>query len=653
MRLSLWVSALIGIVLILAGLRPDALPFMPDSLFSDAAVSHYPAAYHLQQSVRAGEFPVWQELNMAGQPFAANPLNKTAYPLQWLAVVLPAALHLNVMIVFHIAIAAWGMWRWVRALGLRAEAAAVGALAYALAPRALGHLGAGHLDLLYALAWFPHLMWATWRVCLSAFRLQCALTLGLFAALVLLADVRLSLFAFISAAAYGVWLCASARHWRSALTGAVALVPFGVLTAALIIPLALWSPYLSRAALTAQEAGAFSLSLVNLLGILLPLPAGDVEMLTYGGSATLVLALVALLTAPRLHRFWLGLLLFALLYALGTNTPFWTTLANTVPALRWFRVPARAWFIVALVMPLLAAYGTQRLMAWSEGAGIAARRQLPVAKLLLIVYLLVVTLFGGFAVVSNNAATAGGLIFLISGYGIAIVLWFTLSGRLKSQMLTIALMLIVTFDLGANGLRWLEWRGREDWFTPYVALAEYLHDDGADRIYSPTYSLPQQVAVEYDLHLFGGVDPFQLSRTADAIELASGVGDHGYSVVQPPQPAELGGTSDDLSEANRAAMPDVTLLAAWQVSHIVAPYPLDDPQLEEIAQIDGIVVYRNLAYRQTLSLDSVPRWLPSDELPMREVVTRNNALTVQAAAFSAVASVCVVVSILVLEARRK
>lgn len=653
MRLSLWVAALIGIVLILAGFRPDALPFMPDALFSDAAVSHYPAAYHLRESIGRGEFPVWQELNMAGQPFAANPLNKTAYPLQWLAVVLPPALHLNVMIVLHLALAAWGMWRWARALGLRAETAAVGALAYALAPRTLGHLGAGHLDLLYALAWFPHLMWATWRVCLSGFQLRYALILGLFVALTLPADVRLSLFAFISAAAYGVWLCASARHWRPVLTTAAALVPFGTLSAALVVPLALWSRYLSRAALTAQEAGAFSLSPVNLLGVLLPLPAGDIEMLTYVGSATLVLALVALLTAPRQHRFWMGLLLFALLYALGANTPFWTTMANAIPALRWFRVPARAWFIVALVVPLMAAYGAQTLLAWSEGAGIAARRRSSRAKLLIIIYLLIVTLLGGFAVLSDNSAIVGGVILLISGYSIGIVLWLVLSGRLKPRIVTMALLLVVAFDLGANGLRWLEWRGREDWFTPYAALAEYLRDEGADRIYSPAYSLPQQVAVEYDLHLFGGVDPFQLSRTADAIERASGVGDHGYSVVQPPQPAELGGGSDDLSEANQVAVPDVALLAAWQVSHVIAPYRLNVPQLEEVVQIDGIVVYRNLAYRQTLPFDAVPRWLPSNQLPNVETVTRNNALTVQAAAFSAVAFACVVVSIIVLEARRK
>ena len=107
-----------------------------------------------------GAFPVWRETILAGQPFAADPLNKTAYPLQWLALILPPVIHLDLMIMLHLLIAGAGMWVWARSLGLRVEAAALSALAYALAPRVIGHTGAGHLDLLYALAWFPWLMWS-------------------------------------------------------------------------------------------------------------------------------------------------------------------------------------------------------------------------------------------------------------------------------------------------------------------------------------------------------------------------------------------------------------------------------------------------------------------------------------------------------------
>jgi hypothetical protein len=93
MRHSLIAAALTGAALIIlymvSGWRPGSLPFQPFARFSDAATSHYPAAQYFSDSINErGEFPVWRQTIMAGQPFAANPLNKTAYPLTWLAVAL-------------------------------------------------------------------------------------------------------------------------------------------------------------------------------------------------------------------------------------------------------------------------------------------------------------------------------------------------------------------------------------------------------------------------------------------------------------------------------------------------------------------------------------------------------------------------------------
>ena len=73
---------------------------------------------------------------LGGGPFAANPLNKTAYPLQWLALILPPALHINLLIVLHLLVAGWGMWCWARSLDLPEPAAALSALAYVFAPKA-------------------------------------------------------------------------------------------------------------------------------------------------------------------------------------------------------------------------------------------------------------------------------------------------------------------------------------------------------------------------------------------------------------------------------------------------------------------------------------------------------------------------------------
>src|SRR4051812_9584626 len=102
-------AILITIFLVAVGLGPDTLPFPPQSPYSDAVISHWPNALYLQDALRGGYVPGWRDLLMSGQPFAANPLNKVWYPFQWLVLVLPPTLHLNVLIWAHLVLAGVGM----------------------------------------------------------------------------------------------------------------------------------------------------------------------------------------------------------------------------------------------------------------------------------------------------------------------------------------------------------------------------------------------------------------------------------------------------------------------------------------------------------------------------------------------------------------
>jgi hypothetical protein len=679
-RLPLAGGLLVLLVLLATGIRPAALPFNPGARFSDAATSHFPAALFLRESVlERGELPLGRETIMAGQPFMANPLNKTAYPLQWLALIFPPALHLNVMILLHLALAGWGMWTWTRALGLRPEAAAVSALVYVLAPRMIGHTGAGHVDLVYALAWFPWLMWAVHALLRANPPLwQPVLRLALVAALVFLSDVRLSLFAFGAAAWYALHLILEPIIWRGAswttrtmpvtrttqasslqtgeVVGAQHAVPlpnvtdaddigavresplpggrgelrsylggllfstvvFVPLVLSVIVPLWLWQPYLSRASLTPQEAAAFSLEPGLLLGLFLPQHEGNIEFLTYVGWSVLILATIAVIMQPRRLAFWVTMTAVAAWYALGANGLLWSALTSVFPFLLWFRVPARAWFIVALIVPLLAGYGVQSLLPWLEQP---ARKALNRARLIAAVGMIGLLACGGFTLLMLPALPSSvGVTILLGGGGTALILLLALSGRLRGERLVWGLLLVIALDLGWTGLRWLEWRGEAQWLDPHRPLAELLVELGADRIYSPSYSLPQEAAAVYDLKLFGGVDPFQLQFVVDAIREASGVDFDGYSVVQPPL---VGVEGDDLSTANRAVVPDTERLADWSVSHVIAYYPIAHDRLRLIDEIDGVYVYANLDY-ETAAPDPAQR--PAGELDAETAAALNRPL---------------------------
>lgn len=587
MRPKLLLAGFAVVYLLFCGLRPDGLPFIPGAAYSDAAVAHFPAAFQLHVMGLGGE-TAWWELNMAGQPFSANPLNKTAYPPQFLARLLPPTLHLNLMIVSHAILAAFGMWTWTRSLGLTQSAAFVAAVAFACSPRIAAHTGAGHLDLLYALAWFPWLMWAVrrWILDADAGSWRRAAWVTVIAAAILLADLRLSLFAYATAAIYGLALSFGKPRARALVNMPWMLLLWGVLVLPIILPLALWQPYMTRTSLNAAESGAYSLPPVYLVGLLLPPPAIDPETLTYVGLVVLGLAIVAVIRQPRPLRGWLLLCLLAAWYALGSGSLLWQILNSIIPALNWFRVPARAWFVVALIMPLLAGYGVQAILK-----------------------------------------------------------------SVRIRWLSVALAALTFIELTLVGRSWLEWRGEEAWLSPHETLAAVLRADDADRIYSPTYSIEQQVAVTYGLSLFGGVDPFQLIGVTDAIAQGSGVSASGYSVVQPPL---NDGEGDDLRNVNLAAIPDTRVLADWQVSHIVAPYAIDHARLELLDRLKDIHIYRNLDYRLTIPRGQIPRWPEQwPNLPYAAQVTQLNQLTAGAQSAGLLAILALVIILLITSRRQQ
>ena len=647
MRLKLLTLVLAGVFLLLSGFRPGFLPYTPGTLFSDAVTSHLPAAQFLRQSVLEDRaFPVWRETIMAGQPFAANPLNKTAYPLQWLALLFPPEIHLDVMILLHLLIAGMGMWWLTKSSRIRDASCALASLSYVLAPRMIGHLGAGHLDLVYALAWFPWLLGACRALLVSGSGwFRSVLLVPLFGALILLADVRLSLFAFLLAGAYVLYESLRQKRAQTLLRFLPAVVLVGLLTLSLILPLLVWQPYLSRAGLTPQEAGVFSLSPAQFLGMVFPPRTGNIETLTYLGLPVLVLAIIGAVTARQ--WFWTIAVGVAALYALGINAPLWSTLVQVFPPLLMFRVPSRAWFVVALVVPLLAGYGLDWMMTSLEG------RQFRRGILFALAGTVAAIISGIFLIMSVPAIN--GLCVLIGGAGIGILCLLALMRRLRGQKLALAVMLITFLDLSLMGRGWLEWRTQEVWLPPQqVQLTERLTELNAYRIYSPTYSLQQQVAEEYHLRLFGGVDPFQLKFINTAIEQGGGVQASGYSVVMPP----LQGSNNPV-EANREAVPDTAALGRWGVTHVVAAYEMDVPNLrlvEEIAPMQAsetsTYIYENTDSALTRDFEGIPAWVDGwDDPPDRQTVTNLNQLTETAALISGVAWIVLISACIVLKVR--
>lgn len=622
----------VALCLALFGFRAGGLPFIPQAQFSDAAISHWGAALHLQRSVWSGEYPLWQNVLLAGAPFAANPLNKVTYPPQVLALILPPSVHLNVMILLHLLIGTLGMWRWARAWQLGDIGATLAVLSYMMAPRMLGHLGAGHLDIYYAMAWLPCLMTLLHNGARKGAGLRYLLSLSMVGAMLVLADVRVSLFAGMFAVAYLLWRAAALRDFWRVGWALGALVSFAVLVAGLIVPLMGWQPYLTRSDLSPLEAGIFSVEPLALVGMLLPSHSGQIETLVYFGLGVFVLAGLGLVGLPRGARiFFGGVLLVALLWTLGEYSPLWRWAAQW-EFIRWFRVPSRAWLIITLVMPLLAGMGAQALMHAAE----RWRTGTP-PKSIFWLRLGAAGVTGMFGVCGVSLLVANvselpasvGVMLIFNALALAAVLFVVLMRRGRALWVGVSVLAIVAVDLGVTGWHWLEWRAPSVWYHAYTPVSTWLRQDAAARVYSPNYALPQQVAIGEGIALFYGIDPFQLQAHAQAILSASGVPDEGYSVVMPPlvYPQGVEASDDALALANSEYRPDSSILAAWGVSHVVSLHPLEVPALMLAQRVGEVYIYRNSAY--------IPSAAPPMQRPPAETAQLHQR-TLAAQGFSAV-----------------
>jgi hypothetical protein len=586
-------ALLVGLLLIGVGLGPEALPYPPWQQsptstrsvppgwpFSDAVISHWPNALFLQRSVQDGAWPLWRPLLMSGQPFAANPLNKVWYPPQWLVILLPATLYLNLMLWGHLVLAGAGM----RALGLRlglgtASGSIIG-VAYALLPRLAAAAGAGHLDIVYAAAWFPWVAWATHRGVTDPgpFTRRGAI-LGTICALCFLADIRLSVFAFATALILGLgWsvYVDQARRLLALLAAVVGSVLALGLTAVQWLPLLDLAPYLSRTGMTVEDAGVFSLQPIRLIGLLFPDRGGFHETMVYVGIVILILAVWAIVRSPRRHALWAGVALVAVFYAFGSAGPLWPILIRIAPLLLWFRVPSRAWIVAALAVLILAGHGLDALLAGRS------RRAPLLPAIILVSAGIAFGVVGAFLPLRPGAGLSASI--GLCGLGVILLAW----QRLRGVALPLALGLLIALDLIWTDVSLVAGLPQSIWLDTYQPVASALLEAGATRVYSPDYSLPQQAAAYWNISTFGGVDPFQLRAYVAAFEAATSIHTPGYSVTLPAF------NGPDMLTANRNTPINADALAAWNVSHVLAGFPITSDGLRLVRRIGDLYLYQNL-----------------------------------------------------------
>jgi hypothetical protein len=590
--------------------------------FTDLLVTHWPNAMWLRRAVvEYHEWPLWNPAILAGQPFAADPLAGLWYPPNWLLLLpgLPLGFLFNLLFAAHLAWGGLGMYRFLRApaagepsgmatgtpdpAGPGEMTALVGAVAFMGMPKLIGHLGAGHVSLYYAVSWTPWLM-SSIRSAANEGGIRRGAVAGAVLAALFLADVRWAALAGLLGAFYWLWthilgidtLNSRIRGLRRLLAAFAAIIWFSALSAVLSLPLDEFRRLSQRAAITLDEASLYSLPARYLIGLLLPDLGGFHEWLTYLGILPVGLAIVATfgqgsggMLVGRERWFWATAAGLAGLFSLGSSTPLFGLAYRVVPGFAWLRVPSRAWFLVGFAVSVLAAHGACHLMTPQAGRA-GHRYNLVAVGVTAACWSLALGLWATTGrwlpglVWTAVAATTGATLIALRAHERVSQVWFA---RLAA--------VIIILDLAWVDSTLVRTVPEQVAFAPGHESAEQLSlstAGGVDfRVYSPSYSLPQHVASRYGLEMADGVNPLQLAATVDFMTKASGVPPTGYSVTVPPFP------SGDPATANAAYTPDAALLGLLNVRYVAAEFDLHSEALSLVGQVDNTRLYENALAR--------------------------------------------------------
>ena len=603
----------------------DGLIYPIISPYSDLTITHWPAfAYTRDQLAANGQIPMWRASILSGTPFAADPLSGLFYPPHWIAFIpgLSLALAFNLLMWFHLSLAGAAMYVLMRRWSVNRWAALIAAVAYAAAPKIMAHMSVGHVTLVEAWAWLP-LVVAALTPNPSPVR---GIWAGAALALCLLADARMAAYALLLAVSYllVVETTRERKNWLNVGTTMVLLVLVTLtLSAAVVFPAATFTSNSARASLSTTEAGALSLDTVYVLGVVIADRSGAAERMTYFGLVVLVLAVAGVKlkwNTQRRRSVWLlGVIGVGFVLALGIHTPLYSFVTE-LPGSTLLRVPARAWFMVTFAVAILSGLGADGLISWN---GQAKRR----STLLAITIGLFAALFGLLGAFLTQSLSLLLLGILVPA-SLALIM-LRVQHRLAAQRFALFALLLVAFDLVT--LAWALYRPVTvaEAFADGQELARWLAEQpGLFRAYSPSYSVPQQVGQQYQLQLADGIDPLQLRRYVQFMQLASGVGEWGYSVTLP---AFLGAqTDEEIRSALTTIKPDPALLGLLNVKYIDAAFAIDLPALRERARFGSTYIYENLQAQPrafvvgqvdvAANVDEALQWLTANDVSRAAVI---------------------------------
>lgn len=354
---------------------------------SDQYIAGFAFRDFATMALRAGQgIPHWNPYMFGGLPYIAAMHGDIFYPTALLRLLIGTDAGMTWGFIIHTFLAGLFTYGFVRAWGVGFVASLVGGLAYMLSGPIASYASPGHDGKLFVSALLPLALWLLIRGIRDG-RLWAwgafALTVGL---ALLSPHPQLLQYLLLTAGAFALFLAFGADGKGVKLDRRTAVQRLALALAAVIVGMAIggiqylpvreyvsWSP--RAAGHDYATATSYSFPLVELFNLYLPQFSGMLDRYwgangihlhsEYIGGPVLLLASAAFFEEARagFRRFWLGTGIVALLWMLGGSTPFFKLIYELVPGTKFFRAPSTIIYVFAFSLSVLAALGTERVLA--------------------------------------------------------------------------------------------------------------------------------------------------------------------------------------------------------------------------------------------------------------------------------------------------
>jgi hypothetical protein len=359
---------------------------------SDQFIGGFPVRDFAAASLKAGHgIPQWNPYLFGGLPYIAAMHGDIFYPTFILRALLPTDVALTWSFIIHLFLAGCFTYLFLRGWGVRFYGSLVGGLAYMLSGPIASYASPGHDGKLYVSALLPLVLWLLVKGIRDGRAWAwggLAISIGL---AVLSPHPQLLQYLLLTSGAFALYLAFAATPAGPPLPRPVAIrrlayalggvVLGGVIGAVQYLPVREYVPWSPRAGGRAYEfATSFSLPLEELINTVVPQFSGILDHYwgrngihlhsEYVGGAVFVLALAGVIGGSwsSFRKFWLGVFVVSLLWALGSSTPFYHLVFAIVPGTPYFRAPSTMMYVTMFALAVFAGLGVERVLQRQVGS---------------------------------------------------------------------------------------------------------------------------------------------------------------------------------------------------------------------------------------------------------------------------------------------